>query len=123
MTEPQTTLAARDEPISVGEVAPPFALPAVLDGGEEITVELAEQVKQGRVMLIFYQDDGMPICTRELQAFAQEHALLKGAGVQVFGMNTNGIGDSFGIATTGFLHAGNTFSPNSYNNAEWNFAL
>jgi peroxiredoxin len=92
MTEQQTTLAPRDKPINVGDIAPPFVLPAVLDGGEEITVELAEQVKQGRVMLIFYQDDGMPICTRELQAFAQEYDLLKGAGIQVYGMNTNGIG-------------------------------
>ena len=92
MTRPETTLAPRDEPIHVGDVAPPFTLPAVLDGGEEITVDLAEQVKQGRVMLIFYQDDGMPICTRELQAFAQEFDTLKDAGVQVYGMNTNGLG-------------------------------
>lgn len=92
MTDPEATLPPRDEPIAVGDIAPAFTLPAVLDGGEEISVDLAEQLKQGRVMLIFYQDDGMPICTRELQAFAQEYDLLKDAGVQVFGMNTNGIG-------------------------------
>jgi len=92
MTELETTLPARNEPIAVGEIAPAFTLPAVLDGGEEITVDLTEQVKHRRVMLLFYQDDGMPICTRELQAFAQEYELLNDAGVQVFGMNTNGIG-------------------------------
>ena len=37
--------------------------------------------------------------------------------------NTNGIGDSFGIATTGYLHAGNNFSPNSYNNGEWELSV
>lgn len=92
MTEHETKLPPRDAPLAVGEVAPGFTLPAVLDGGDEITVDLAEQAKQGRVMLIFYQDDGMPICTRELQAFAQEHELLHEAGVQVFGINTNGTG-------------------------------
>ena len=92
MTELETTLPARNEPIAVGDVAPAFTLPAVLDGGEEITVDLTKQVKHGRVMLLFYQDDGMPICTRELQAFAQEYDLLNAAGVQVFGMNTNGTG-------------------------------
>jgi len=34
----------------------------------------------------------MPVCTRELQAFAQEHELLVGAGIQVVGINTNGVG-------------------------------
>ena len=47
---------------------------------------------EGDVLLVFYQDDGMPICTSELKAFAQEHETLRGAGVQVFGMNTNGLG-------------------------------
>lgn len=43
-------------------------------------------------MLVFYQDDGMPVCTSELKAFAQEHALLAEAGVQVLAINTNGLG-------------------------------
>ena len=46
----------------------------------------------GRTLLVFYQDDGMPICTSELKAFAQEHELLSEAGVTVFGFNTNGLG-------------------------------
>ena len=76
----------------MGETAPDFTLPAVADGGEPYDVTLSALVKGGPVMLIFYQDDGMPICTRELQAFAQESELLDEAGVQVFGINTNGIG-------------------------------
>ena len=78
--------------LSVGQPAPDFTLPAVLDGGAEIEVELSSLTPAGPVMLIFYQDDGMPICTSELKAFAQEHELLRGAGVQVFGINTNGLG-------------------------------
>ena len=78
--------------LSAGETAPDFTLPAVLDGGEEIEVHLSELTPAGPVMLIFYQDDGMPICTSELKAFAQEHQLLVDTGVQVFGVNTNGLG-------------------------------
>jgi peroxiredoxin Q/BCP len=82
----------RDGPIEVGEAAPDFELPAIWDGGDQRDVRLSELLTRGPVMLVFYQDDGMPICTRELQAFAQEHELLAEAGVQVFGINTNGTG-------------------------------
>jgi peroxiredoxin Q/BCP len=91
MTEPPT-LAPRDEPIARGEPAPAFHLPAVTTDGEQIEVDLAEATSNNSVMLVFYQDDGMPICTRELNSFAQEFDLLVGAGVQVFGINTNGLG-------------------------------
>lgn len=80
------------DPVTPGEMAPDFELPAVPDGGEPYTVRLRDLLRQGRVLLVFYQDDGMPICTSELKAFAQEFATLKAAGVQVFGINTNGIG-------------------------------
>ena len=89
-TTPATPI--REAPPAVGEEAPDFSLPAVRDGGEEFTVNLREAAAEGPVMLVFYQDDGMPICTRELQAFAQEHELLESAGIQVFGINTNGTG-------------------------------
>ncbi len=80
------------EPITVGEQAPDFTLPAIDAEGNEFPVTLSEVSRNGRVLLLFYQDDGMPICTSELKAFAQEHGLLRDAGVQVFGINTNGIG-------------------------------
>ena len=76
----------------MGEVAPDFSLPAVANDGTESTLHLGEAVANGRVMLVFYQDDGMPICTSELKVFAQEHGLLADAAVQVYGINTNGIG-------------------------------
>jgi len=83
---------ARSGPIAVGERAPDFKLPAVTTEGEQIELRLSELTSRGRVLLVFYQDDGMPICTRELKAFAQEHEALKAAGVEVVGMNTNGLG-------------------------------
>ena len=92
MTEPQPEVAPRSAPLLAGEQAPGFTLPAVADGGDPFTVDLQELAADSPVMLVFYQDDGMPICTRELQAFAQEYDLLAEAGVQVFGINTNGIG-------------------------------
>lgn len=82
----------RSEPITPGEEAPGFTLPAVDGAGAESEFSLAEVLNAGPVLLVFYQDDGMPICTSELKAFAQEHDLLKEAGVQVYGINTNGIG-------------------------------
>ena len=92
MSQPPPDFPIRQEPLTRGDTAPDFTLPAVADGGEPEDVTLSELVQRGPVMLVFYQDDGMPICTRELQAFAQEHDLLSEAGVQVFGINTNGIG-------------------------------
>lgn len=86
------TLPPREEPIEVGEPAPPFELPAVDTHGQQFDAKLADYTGRGTTMLIFYQDDGMPICTSELKAFAQEFELLSRAGVQVLGMNTNGLG-------------------------------
>jgi peroxiredoxin Q/BCP len=79
-------------PVAAGDIAPNFTLPAVASDGRQFDFELAEALRRGRVVLVFYQDDGMPICTSELKAFAQEYELLSGAGIQVAGINTNGIG-------------------------------
>jgi len=82
----------RPDPIRAGEEAPPFELPAVVDGGEQVMVSVPGSLDGRPMLLIFYQDDGMPICTSELKAFAQEYGLLRDAGVHVFGINTNGLG-------------------------------
>jgi peroxiredoxin Q/BCP len=83
---------ARATPVEAGAPAPPFELPAILTDGAQITVRVPEILAEGPALLVFYEDDGMPICTSELKVFAQEFELLAGAGVQVFGMNTNGLG-------------------------------
>ncbi len=75
-----------------GHKAPNFSLPAIQPNGTETEVNLNETLQRAKVLLIFYQDDGMPICTNTLNAFAQEHKLLKEAKVTVFGINTNGLG-------------------------------
>jgi peroxiredoxin Q/BCP len=89
MSETDTQLR---EPITAGETAPDFTLPATDTDGAREDVHLADLLEQGPVLLIFYQDDGMPICTSQLKAFAQEHDLLVRGGYQVFGINTNGNG-------------------------------
>ena len=83
---------ARTAPLAVGDTAPPFELPAVLDGGAQVTVAILDALKDGPVLLVFYADDGMPLCTTQLKVFSQEYQLLRDAGVQVFGINTNGLG-------------------------------
>lgn len=85
-------LTVRETPITEGEPAPDFRLPAIDSSGREQEFVLSEALQNGPVLLIFYQDDGMPICTSELKAFAQEHDLLADVGVLVYGINTNGIG-------------------------------
>ena len=90
--EPATSAAPRTTPIATGEPAPDFVLPAVTTEGEQIELSFGKVLAEGDVLLLFYQDDGMPICTSELKAFAQEHETLREAGIQVFGMNTNGLG-------------------------------
>ncbi|MGH2607638.1 MAG: redoxin domain-containing protein [Tepidiformaceae bacterium] len=93
MTEREAPeVAIRPKPLTAGEQAPQFSLPAVDAEGGQSMATLSELVRIGPVMLVFYQDDGMPICTSELKVFAQEHGLLEQAGVQVYGINTNGIG-------------------------------
>lgn len=91
-TEERPEVPIRPAPVAAGDEAPPFELPAITTDGEQITVKMPEALEKGPVLLVFYQDDGMPICTSELKAFAQEHQLLADAGVQVFGINTNGLG-------------------------------
>lgn len=88
---PATASASLDSPIATGQQAPRFELPAVASDGTQITVG-SDEMQGKRVLLIFYQDDGMPICTSELKAFAQEHDTLTEAGVTVYGFNTNGLG-------------------------------
>jgi peroxiredoxin Q/BCP len=86
------TLAPRETPLAPGDPAPLFTLPAIRADGSQFDANLGDLLVSGPVMLVFYQDDGMPICTSELKAFAQEYPLLHGAGVQVLAINTNGLG-------------------------------
>ena len=92
MSDTAPGLTPRESPLAPGDPAPPFTLPAIRADGSQFDADLAGLLAAGQVMLVFYQDDGMPICTSELKAFAQEHELLAEAGVQVLAINTNGLG-------------------------------
>lgn len=92
MSDTAPARTPRETPLAPGEPAPLFTLPAIRADGSQFDADLAELLAAGPVMLVFYQDDGMPVCTSELKAFAQEHGLLAEAGVQVLAINTNGIG-------------------------------
>jgi peroxiredoxin Q/BCP len=89
---PRPELPERAEPFAPGDRAPDFTLPAVNTEADVFTLTMSETIGDHRGLLVFYQDDGMPICTAELKAIAQEHELLAKAGVVVIGVNTNGIG-------------------------------
>jgi peroxiredoxin Q/BCP len=78
--------------IEAGERAPDFTLPAIRTDGSQFDFHLAGAAKERRLLLVFYQDDGMPICTSELKAFAQEFETLAKAQISVAAINTNGIG-------------------------------
>lgn len=88
---PATSAPPREEPIAVGDRLPAFTLPAIAPDGSQFDVTEADFAGT-TTLLVFYQDDGMPICTSELKSFAQEYELLKRSGVQVYAINANGLG-------------------------------
>lgn len=88
---PRPVITERDTPLEPGDQAPDFTLPAVSSSAEPFTLTLSEFADGGTTLLVFYQDDGMPICTNELKAFAQEYPLIHEAGVAVAGINANGL--------------------------------
>ena len=89
---PRPEIPERDQPIAVGETAPDFTLPGVGTDATPFDFTLSEFMGGQRGLLVFYQDDGMPICTSELKAIAQEFDLINEAGVRTAAINTNGVG-------------------------------
>jgi len=68
---------------SIGSKAPAFSLKD--ENGE--SVELAQVLTQGPVVLIFYPGDLTPGCTIQLCAIRDEWSDFKDRGIQVFGIN------------------------------------
>ena len=75
--------------IRAGDRAPDFTLPT--HTGE--TMHLAEEVRQGPVVLIFYPMDDTPGCTAQLTAVRADRDRYASAGITVYGIN-NGNAES-----------------------------
>jgi peroxiredoxin Q/BCP len=73
-------------PLTVGEKAPPFVLPA--STGQPISL----QALAGKtVVLYFYPRDDTPGCTTEACGFRDSYDALKAAGVEVLGVSTDSL--------------------------------
>lgn len=69
-------------PPDVGDVAPDFTL-ASTDGD----VRLAERLRDGHVLLVFYPGDNTPVCTKQLCDYRDNLEVFNELGVQVFAIN------------------------------------
>jgi peroxiredoxin Q/BCP len=74
-------------PLSVGEKAPPFTLPAT--GGRKIS--LAE-LKGRKVVVYFYPKDDTSGCTREAQDFQALRDAFEAADTEVIGVSADSVG-------------------------------
>jgi peroxiredoxin Q/BCP len=73
-------------PLTVGEKAPGFTLPA--STGQTISLEALTGKK---VVLYFYPRDDTPGCTKEACGFRDMHAAFAAAGVEVLGISADSV--------------------------------
>ena len=73
--------------LKTGDTAPDFE--AETYGGE--TVKLSDVYKKGVVALYFYPRDNTPGCTKEACSLRDGMEDLKGLGIQVLGVSTDGV--------------------------------
>lgn len=73
--------------LNVGDMAPDFE--AETYGGEK--VKLSDIYQNGVVALYFYPKDNTPGCTKEACSLRDGMEDLKGLGIQVLGVSTDGI--------------------------------
>ncbi|MGH7803157.1 MAG: peroxiredoxin [Candidatus Binatia bacterium] len=66
----------------VGDPAPDFSLPST-----QGAIRLAERLKQGAVLLVFYPGDDTPVCTKQLCDYRDNLAVFRDLGVDVLGVN------------------------------------
>lgn len=67
-----------------GDVAPSFALPST-----EGAVALADALRDGPVVVAFYQEDDTPSCRAQLTAFRDDYDLLREAGARLLAVSTD----------------------------------
>lgn len=68
--------------IAVGEKAPLFTLPSTR--GE---IVLADELKQGPVLLVFYPGDDTPVCTKQLCNYRDNLESFAELGIRVIAIN------------------------------------
>ncbi len=66
----------------IGEQAPDFSLEATTG-----TVRLADCLREGAVLLVFYPGDDTPVCTAQLCDYRDSLQAFAGLGVQVLAIN------------------------------------
>ena len=76
--------------LAVGAVAPPFSTDAAV-GGKAFKFSLADQLKQGPVVLYFYPKSYTKGCTVEAHNFAEATDKFKALGATVIGVSTDDI--------------------------------
>ncbi len=69
-----------------GDRAPDFTLAST--NGE---LRLADLLREGRVLLAFYFEDGTPACSTEIAAFKDAHDALRELGAQVIAVSADSI--------------------------------
>ncbi len=72
--------------VSQGERSPDFTLAST--NGE---LRLADLLREGRVLLAFYFEDGTPSCSTQIESLNDAHDALREAGVQVIGVSADSI--------------------------------
>ena len=73
------------DPLPAGTPAPEFT--AVTDDG---TTVRSASLRGRNVVLVFYPGDDTPGCTKQLCEFRDSWSVLKGRGIEVFGVNPAG---------------------------------
>jgi peroxiredoxin Q/BCP len=81
-----TTVATRENILSVGDTAPDFTLPT--DNGGTLSLS---DLRGRKVVLYFYPKDDTPGCTVEAQDFAKLHTQFEKAGVVVLGVSKDDV--------------------------------
>ena len=76
--------------LAAGEKAPDFTTRGAL-AGKVFTLNLAEQLKHGPVVLYFFPAAFTPGCTIEAHEFAEASAAFKKAGARIIGLSADSI--------------------------------
>ena len=72
--------------LGIGDVAPDFELESTVGA-----IRLSERLRARAVLLVFYPGDDTPVCTRQLCDYRDNLGVFEDLGVDVLGVNPQGI--------------------------------